>query len=351
MKLRTTLTPNILFKIDTDVINNILIDLDNITSDEIDTLITGTTSFTLNKTRLTFLGKGDEGTVYDYDHIVAVKFFVKADNNELQYLELMKELYKQNIMFQTLMLYGHVIKHNHLITILNKADGNIDTWMKTLISDNPDIEWYHMLLQILYGVLVLQNNMIYHKDLLHRNILYKVLNEEVTIEYEIDDLTINFKTKTIFFITDFGKSQSLTLKTENTLTDEEIKEAIDSNKDLHGIASLYTKMFVDYIYHNVPHYELYRMIKHNKPAQTYLKQMEQKIVDKSKIIKKPAYYTKLQVTRALCYYLIEHDYIDLNNYKSKIKYAIPSNNVKKLLDTLTSNTIMDSIKTITKLMN
>ena len=188
-----------------------------------------------------------------------------------------------------------------------------------------------MMLQILYGLLILKNKLLmYHKDLLHRNILYKKLDNKIVIKYKIDNFRISIETDTIFFISDFGKSQSLLpeLKKYNILDDEIIKKNIESNSDLEGIASIYKKLFVDYIYHNINHEKLYKMIEKDEKAQKYLKEIEEKVFKKTQIIKKPEYYIKLQVTRSLCYYLIEKNYIDISKYDIKIN--IPSKKVRKI---------------------
>jgi len=284
-----------------------------------------------NKTKLIFLGKGDEGTVYAYNELLAIKFFVLSDNKELEFMKKLKEY--ENI--NTLQLYRYFIKDNHLITIINKADGTIDKWMKNINNTNVDLQWYNMMVQILFGVLLIQKKLLmYHKDLLHRNILYKKLKEEIEIKYVINKFTITIYTDTIFFISDFGKSQSLLpeFKKYNILDDDIIQEKINTNADLEGISSIYKKIFVDYIYHNIQHDALYKMIENNKEAHEYLQEIEKKIFAKTQIISKPPHYVKLQVVRSLCYYLIEHNYIDIKQYNTKIN--IPSKKVRKILENL-----------------
>ena len=343
---KTKTIPTNIFDIDINTINKITEHLKEIPTETIDKLITKLDVYTFissdnTKVTLTFLGKGDEGTVYDYNNILAVKFFVSNTNNEINFLKKLRKLYHRSVTIHTLIMYGHFIKDEHLILLINKADGNIDKWMKELDEDgiNIDIEWYHMMLQILYGLLIIQKKLLtYHKDLLHRNILYKILDEPIEIKYKLiidgKKTIIRFKTTTIFFISDFGKSQSLILNDNNIMSDDEIMQNINSNKDLEGLSSIYNKLFVDYIYHNIEHKKLYDMVKNDDKAKQNLKDVEEKMTAKAKIISKPSNYVKLQVTRTLCYYLIENKYVNIDDLKKKIDASIPSKKVRKILESL-----------------
>jgi len=333
-----------LFDIPTHIIQMITNHIKQIPSNHIDKLIEGVDRYDLITSDskpiiLTFLGKGDEGTVYAYDKLVAVKFFVNSTNNEINFLTELKKLYKEGVMIQTLIMYDYFIVNNHLVLLSNRADGNIDKWMKELKSSDIDTEWYHMMLQIVYGVMIIQKKLFtYHKDLLHRNILYKVLDKPIRIKYLIiyegKKTVVIFQTQTIFFITDFGKSQSLLFDSSNIMSEKEIINNIESNKDLEGLASIYNKLFVDYIYHNINHKKLYQMIEGDMDAAKYLEEIENKMKEKAKKIPKPSNYIKLQVTRGLCYYLIENNYINIDKYKSKINASIPSKKVRKILENL-----------------
>ena len=287
--------------------------------------------------KLKFLGKGDEGTVYSYDNMVAVKFFVNQDNRELKFMEILKELYNKSIIYNTLILYKSFIKDGYLITITNLADGTIDKWLKNNSKTNIDKKWCHMMLQILYGLLILKNKLLmYHKDMLHRNILYKTFDKSIKIKYIINDTIIKFKTKTLFFISDFGKSQSLLFK-DNTLSVEEIEKHVNDNIDLEGVASLFNKMLVDYIYRNVEHKELYKLIENNYEITKILLDVEDKMTNKGEIFKKPNNYVRIQVIRSLCYYLIEQNLIDTDKYIKENNVFLPSNQIRHILESLTND--------------
>ena len=354
MKLKTKSKSKLIFDIDTKILDTIEKYINELDPNIISKLINDTNDYEFmsqdkTKIKLLFLGKGDEGTVYGYNKLLAIKFFVLPHNKELEFMKRLQE-YKN---INTLRLYKYFVKDNHLITIINKADGTIDKWMKNI--NNADIKiidlhWYNMMVQILFGVLLIQDKLLmYHKDLLHRNILYKKLDEKIKIKYKIDKFSITIHTDIIFFITDFGKSQSLLpeFKKYNILDDNIIKEKIESNADLEGVASIYKKIFVDYIYHNINHEKLYKIIENDEKAQKYLKEIEDKVFKKTQIIKKPKYYIKLQVTRSLCYYLIENNYIDISKYDIKIN--IPSKKVRKILENLNDeNNIIYKLKKIKK---
>ena len=301
MKLKTNTASTLIFDVDTKILDTIEKYINELDPNIISKLINNIYDYEFvssdnTKIKLLFLGKGDEGTVYGYNKLLAIKFFVLPHNKELEFMKKLQD-YKN---INTLRLYKYFVKDNHLITIINKADGNIDKWINNInkVDIKPvdlqwyntmghilfkpdmkfiDLQWYNLMVQILFGVLLIQDKlMMYHKDLLHRNILYKKLDKIIIIKYKIDKFSIVIYTDTIFFITDFGKSQSLLpeFKKYNTIDDNSIKEKIESNADLNGIASIYKKVFVNYIYHNIEHNELYKMIENNNEAQEYLKEIE-----------------------------------------------------------------------------
>jgi len=374
MKLKTNTASTLIFDVDTKILDTIEKYINELDPNIISKLINNTYDYEFvssdnTKIKLLFLGKGDEGTVYGYNKLLAIKFFVLPHNKELEFMKKLQE-YKN---INTLRLYKYFVKDNHLITIINKADGNIDKWINNInkVDIKPidlqwyntmghilfkpdmkfiDLQWYNLMVQILFGVLLIQDKlMMYHKDLLHRNILYKKLDKIIIIKYKIDKFSIVIYTDTIFFITDFGKSQSLLpeFKKYNTIDDNIIKEKIESNADLNGIASIYKKVFVNYIYHNIEHNELYKMIENNNEAQEYLKEIEKQTFAKTQIISKPSNYVKLQVTRSLCYYLIENNYIDIS--KLNLKINIPSKKVRKILESLDNKkSIKHKLKKIKK---
>jgi len=374
MKLKTNTASTLIFDVDTKILDTIEKYINELDPNIISKLINNIYDYEFvssdnTKIKLLFLGKGDEGTVYGYNKLLAIKFFVLPHNKELEFMKKLQE-YKN---INTLRLYKYFVKDNHLITIINKADGNIDKWINNInkVDIKPidlqwyntmghilfkpdmkfiDLQWYNLMVQILFGVLLIQDKlMMYHKDLLHRNILYKKLDKIIIIKYKIDKFSIVIYTDTIFFITDFGKSQSLLpeFKKYNTIDDNIIKEQIESNADLNGIASIYKKVFVNYIYHNIEHNELYKMIENNNEAQEYLKEIEKQTFAKTQIISKPSNYVKLQVTRSLCYYLIENNYIDIS--KLNLKINIPSKKVRKILESLDNKkSIKHKLKKIKK---
>jgi len=374
MKLKTNTASTLIFDVDTKILDTIEKYINELDPNIISKLINNTYDYEFvssdnTKIKLLFLSKGDEGTVYGYNKLLAIKFFVLPHNKELDFMKKLQD-YKN---INTLRLYKYFVKDNHLITIINKADGNIDKWINNInkVDIKPidlqwyntmghilfkpdmkfiDLQWYNLMVQILFGVLLIQDKlMMYHKDLLHRNILYKKLDKIIIIKYKIDKFSIVIYTDTIFFITDFGKSQSLLpeFKKYNTIDDNIIKEKIESNADLNGIASIYKKVFVNYIYHNIEHNELYKMIENNNEAQEYLKEIEKQTIAKTQIISKPSNYVKLQVTRSLCYYLIENNYIDIS--KLNLKINIPSKKVRKILESLDNKkSIKHKLKKIKK---
>lgn len=347
---KTYTKPQGIMHINQHIINQIMKYLNELTGDTIVRLIEKIDKYTYTasdntKIKLTFLGKGDEGTVYDYNNMIAVKFFVNNKNSEIKFLEKLKKLYDKSITIQTLIMYGHFIKDNHLILLINKADGTIDKWMKQLNVSGKyiDIEWYHMMLQIIYGVLIIQKKLLtFHRDLLHRNILYKIFDKPIEIKYKLiynnKRTIIKFTTRTIFYIADFGKSQTLLFENNNTMSDIDIMQNIKLNKDLYGLSTLYNKLFVDYIYHNIDHKKLFDLVKNDNKAKIMLDEIKHKMTEKAKIIAKPTHYIDLQVKRALCYYLIENKIIDIETLRHKIYFKMPSHDVRHILESCSDET-------------
>jgi len=330
---KTIIKPNNLLHIDTHIIDNIHMYINNLPAFIVKKLVNKMDNYD----KLNFMGKGDEGTVYSYDNMVAVKFFVNSNNRELKFMEILKDLYDKSIIYNTLILYKSFIKDGYLVTITNLADGTVDKWLKKNSKSNIDKKWCHMMLQILYGLLILKKKLLmYHKDMLHRNILYKTFDKSIKIKYIINDTIIKFKTKTLFFISDFGKSQSLLFK-DNTLSNEEIEKHINDNIDLEGVASLFNKMLVDYIYHNADHTELYKFVENNTEINNLILETERKMIEKTKIFKKPSNYVRVQVFRALCYYLIEYNLIDTDKYIKENNVFLPSKHIKHILESLSND--------------
>jgi len=342
MKALTIINPPIR-AVDDELLKNIEDTIRKISKDDLQKLVKGIEIFKLgNGSTLKVLGKGDEGTVYgirlNNGVEFAIKFFTDKNNKEIMILQKLMDLYKRKIIMNVVMLYKYFESNGFLITIMNKADGTINDWInkKIINSESIDNAWLTMMMQILYAVLILKKKLkLYHKDLLHRNILYKTYDKPINITYKLKFkdkyYEFSFTTYTIFYVSDFGKSQSL-LFDDNILTSVEIKEALVNNADLYGVSSLYNKIFVDYIYHHIDHKKLYSFILGNKVAHEYLDGVRKHMEEKAKKISKPHWYIQTQVVRALCYYLIENNLFDTNLVKSKLN--VPSRNVVDILHDL-----------------
>ena len=97
---KTIIKPNNLLHIDTHIIDNVHMYINNLPAFIVKKLVNKMDNYD----KLNFMGKGDEGTVYSYDNMVAVKFFVNSNNRELKFMKILKDLYDKSIIYNTLIL-------------------------------------------------------------------------------------------------------------------------------------------------------------------------------------------------------------------------------------------------------
>ena len=317
-------------------------------------LLNKTNEMKYNDLQFKFLGQGDECIVYQVGNF-AIKIYVAEHNKDVDILKMLKELYNKHIAINTVILYGNIVIHKHLIVVVNVANGTLDNWVKNIISkkdNNIDEKWLIMLIQILYGMYVLQKELkLYHADLTHRNILYVQLDKFIKINYSIGKYKFSIITDIIFIISDFGKSQSMLLS-DNKLSNSVIQEYINNNKDFEFLSGLYNKNIVDYMYKFYTYDELLKIVKDDMNINAYITSLEEKLEEKGKRIKKPKWYNEVQIRRSLCYYILEHNYLDINTIPNiNTELFLPSVDIKNIIETLKdSNSIISKIQKCHKLL-
>lgn len=281
-----------------------------------------------------FIGKGGEGVVYKINNY-AVKIYRQQnkqhkENNEIKILKKLNELLNKNITNNFIKIYDFVWIHNFDILVMELVNGDLEKWVKIKHSDT---EWLIMIFQILYGLIVLQKYLkLYHSDMKPKNILFKKVNNGV-YKYVINNdnndkvASISFQTDTIFMIGDFGHAQMLT-------NSGEIMKYIENNSDLLQLSSFHRRLVVNMMENIYTLENLIEIGKKHKQFQKYFVWSKAKI---DKDLKNFDEKTKNNMLfRSLAYYLIEYDYININDLPicEKDYSCLPSKKIIKILESL-----------------
>jgi len=248
------------------------------------------------KIKFKYLGSGGSSIIYRINKKYVLKICIKIHSKDLFFLKLLEPS------IHLLKIYADFILYEHLFIIESIADNTLDKWIQ---KEHTNKEWIMMLLQIYYMIHILQTKyMIYHGDMTFRNIMYKKLKKNITINININENTnIIFETDIIFIIIDFGRAQSIiynSIYKPNVNTHEEIIEAIKKNYDNKYILFLHKKYFVNKI---IEKYE-----NNNEFINYYKKKYN------------------INNFRQIAYYLVEENIITFDEPNKEIQNIISNNN-------------------------
>lgn len=289
----------------------------------------GSKNVMINNKGFIFIGKGGEGYIYKYDDI-AIKFYKnnKSAKNELNIMNKFNVIIKEHISNNFLEIYDHITIYNHDIVFMECMDGNLEEWTTEYHEIN---EWKSMIIQILYGLLVMQYcTEIFHNDMKPKNILFKRIKKQ-NIRYIINEKIITFETEFIFKIADFGHSQCLT----ETIKEEDkqyIKISIKNNLDLYHLASFHNRLLVDAIHSSHTLNDLLNMGKTIDKFEDYVK--NERDVIKQNMTSYDQRTRDKMLFRSLTYFLIEHNKFDYDNVPNFTKYILPIKDIRNILDSL-----------------
>lgn len=340
----------------------------NIQYDDFKKIIYNDKSFELDtkygKIMMNFLGKGGQGVVYSINiyPMYAIKFYKQPTgtnkvNIELLFLKKVKELKNKNITNNFLNLYGNISLFGRDVIIMNIIDGSLEEWV---LVEHSDIEWLKMIFQILYGTLIMQKCLqTYHADMKPKNILFNNITE-TNFNYEINEddnyYKINFISKQVFIISDFGHASSLLndFKRYSKIPESSIKLSIENNLDLEHLSSFYKRLAVTIISNSYTLNDLLNIGKDDKYFNAYLDN------EKTQIENTMGHYSysvkNHMLFRSLAYYLLEKDYFDIDDLPNigKTKINLPSPYIRNILESLSLTkgygTLVNKIKEIGNLI-
>lgn len=280
------------------------------------------------------IGSGNEGVVYRSGNY-AIKFYKSktSSHTESNMLQLCTKIITKNITINLPFLYHKIIKFDKLIIITDAADGNLDDWLKYYHTSD---EWFHMLIQISYGILCIQNCLLaYHSDIYPKNILIKKLIEPVRFKYIVhygkNKFEVDMITSTIFIISDFGSATSLFF--ENVSKDEIVKH-INNGDDFNNIKALHKRIIVAHILKYFTIDDILKFTLEDANISKYI------LLEKNKL-SKTAYNSHIQkklLLKSLVYYLIENNYVKLSDIENKTKdtLIVPPNEIYTLLENVSN---------------
>jgi hypothetical protein len=286
-----------------------------------------------------FINKGGQGYVYSVKFMYnnnsigefAVKILHKYNKTETDIFTLLSDKVKNKESYNFIQFYLYKKENNKHIYLIEKADGDINKWIS---EKHTDKEWKSLIIQLLYGLHFLQTNKICHNDFLPRNILYKTLTKDRTLKYKNHTITVN----TIFYISDFGHSQSLNFD-HRKLTDQQIKLCILNNTDLKKFKFIKRSM-ANYLVKNYTVNELIDISKNHNDTNvySYIKN-SQNMPWKKKL---PSHIKDKMKKKDIAYYLMDKKYVTTKNIDkysvSNDKLYLPSENIISILQKFTTYT-------------
>jgi len=319
--------------IDKDVLNKIVNKFSMINNNS------GTFQIDNNKIIYDFIGKGGKGTVFslqinDKDNnknngTVALKR-ASGNENEMLLLKLMSGYVDSQISPHFLLVYNVTSINNKNYIVMEKIDGNLNTWLEQVHSDD---EWMSFLFQITMGIYVMKNyGKTYHHDLKPKNILYKNINEKDSyLEYRLNKETYYIPLfDKLFIIGDFGDGQSLLLD-KNKLTSDQIKNKLQTNADFLYIQTLIKRIQVDNIIKNYNMNKLLEILKENNINYSQYYKKEKEGIDVS-MKKYPQSMRDFMLLKAMAYFVIENNLYDKLVFKNKSRFILPSVKIRQMIE-------------------
>jgi hypothetical protein len=101
------------------------------------------------------------------------------------------------------------------------------------------------------------------------------------------------------------------------------------------------------MYKFYPYDKLRNILKNDKHIDNILKEKKEYLLNKDMKTKPPAYYIDVQLRREMCYYVLEHNYINIHSIPNiKSNLILPDKNIFDILITLNSD-----VSIINKIVN
>ena len=254
---------------------------------------------------------------------LAIKIVYKINQKEHNIMKLCSDNVKNGTIMNFIRLYAFKCEGAGCVYLIERVDANMETWLNASHSKN---EWKSFMTQILYGLDFLYANNICHRDLKPKNILYKKLDRLVTITYK----TYKLVTDTIFYITDFGHSETLTFGNK-VLTDTEIKLCVLNHTDFYYIETIIKRIKVSYLrkVYTLNQLVTYAKDRGDENIEKYIQNEKRQICgiqDLKSCIKDDL------VHKSVAYYIIEKFPIDFSTFpQNVIKWKLPPKEADDLL--------------------
>ena len=278
-----------------------------------------------------YINKGGECKVYGvtfyngkrtYKNLV-VKIVYKINQKEHNIMKLCSDNVKNGTTVNFIQLFSFKCEGEGCVYLLERVQANMETWLNT---SHPIEEWKSFMAQILFGLDFLYSNKICHRDLKPKNILYKKLDNLTTITYK------NYKllTDTIFYITDFGHSETINLGNK-ILTETEIELCILNHTDFYYIETIIKRIKVSYI---IKIYTLEQLVEYAKDRNddnidAYIENETRNIC---RIQSLHSCIKDSLLLKSVAYYIIEKHDMDFSTFPQNIiKWKLPPPEADELL--------------------
>jgi hypothetical protein len=308
-----------------------------------------------------YLTKGGQGAIYflfivdDFDKIyqmamkyVDIQSFLMKDSNlfrpkfkkwrELFVLKKCTKYVKNRITQNLPIMYGNKMckdKNRDTLLIYSElADGNLLQWLD---SEHSVIEWKSLLFQIWHALDILQTKLqLVHNDMRLPNILF-FRNDGKSVRYIIDNEKYYLENLGyVFIIWDYGSCETLMFPGKD---EANIRNKLESNKDLHFLHDMYNRIRVFAIMNRYKINEMEKEIIKTKNGSSYIereKAYNKKRFDESRFKEKYKISMAYYITENNLFDKMYQDRID-NSMEGYSKVMLPPKEVDDLLLELSNN--------------
>jgi len=286
--------------------------INNISFNDFTKLIKSRDKVNVNGIIYEYVDQGGQGLVYkNISSDTILKLFKQKLNksivNELVFMKMCKYALDKKYTPNLIEYYEDKYLDMNVIISMERLDNTLEEWSKMYKNTN---EWISMLFQLIQ-VTFTMNNMLFikHNDMKPKNIMYKKLDKPVIYKYTINNKSYYVPVLYLFKVIDFGHSQY-----------DPNKIATSIPKDLEQIFILHKREIVNKLINNMDFDKLKQMASKSSEFTKYYEN-ESKYLIKT-FNNHPKNVKDKMFKKAVAYFIIEHNLIDISKYSNIVPHKI-----------------------------